>query len=136
MVLALVGDSTMTSATPSPRARPRGLAARVLAALTDLAALAPAFGVAAAAAVWPGLEGVFADRFGLVAMDSTMPAGVIAGSTSVAARNPHRGGFARRLFSSGWASTTYGSHAGDSGSFAALRRTSGGHSDHLDRLTA
>ena len=78
MVLALVGDSTMTSATPLPRAEPRGLAAR---ALDALATLAPDFGGAAAAAVLPGLEGVFAERFGLVAMESIMSAGVIAGST-------------------------------------------------------
>ena len=59
IVLALVGDSTMTSALPFP-ALERGLAA-----------LAPDFsGVAGAAALLPGLGGVFTDRLALVAMSA------------------------------------------------------------------
>ncbi len=82
----------------SPRRGP-GRAAWPPGQSATLAALAPAFGGAAASALLPGLDGgVFTDRFDLVAMSSTMPAGFIAGSISVAARNPRGRSCARRRF--------------------------------------
>src|SRR6476661_880581 len=108
MVLALVGDSTITSALPLPAAWARGRAALAApfparppaaglgpAAATlgrAAAALAPLAGLAAGLA----LAGDFADRLGLVTMNSVCLLGSSSGQPSVAARNPRRGGGARR----------------------------------------
>src|SRR5690348_8945197 len=81
MVLALVGDSTMTSASPLPPARAGGFAALALpfparalagafgAAAVALAPLAPLAGLVAGT----GVSEVFTVRLGLVAMNSVCP---------------------------------------------------------------
>src|SRR5690349_5244534 len=102
MVLALVGDSTITSASPLPPAVAVGRA--VLADPFPLRPLAGALGAAAMAlpplaGLVAGLDfsGVFTLRLGLVAMNSVCLVGSSWGQPSVAARNPRGGGGARRL---------------------------------------
>src|SRR5689334_15306926 len=101
MVLALVGDSTITSASPWPPTAEAGRAA--LAEPFPARPFAGALGAAAVAlAPLAGLvagvdfSGVFTLRLGLVAMNSVCLLGSSWGQRSVAARNPQCGGDARR----------------------------------------